>query len=152
MLYDCKRISCWIDRRLSGLAVPDYDAPISFGLPFELQDCQYGKSRLKFSRSDPESSRDIRFPQNKGRKRSERLPNETEPIRTNAYQTEVQVKNYWLEYQFEKKKAHLPWDLRACPIVGIIHRARRPIWCRAGISFRSTTDLRLRLLYTCSHE
>ena len=67
---------------------------------------------LKFSRSDPESSRDIRFPQNKGRKRSERLPNETDPIRTNAYQTEVQVENYWLEYQFEKKKAHLPWDLR----------------------------------------
>ena len=57
-------------------------------------------------------SRDIRFPQNKGRKRSERLPNETEAIRTNAYQTEVQVKNYWLEYQLEKKKAQLPWDLR----------------------------------------
>ena len=26
--------------------------------------------------------------------------------------TEVQVKNYWLEYQFEKKKTRLPWDLR----------------------------------------
>ena len=46
MLYDCKRISCWIDRRLTGLAGPDYDAPISFGLPFESEDCQYGKSRL----------------------------------------------------------------------------------------------------------
>ena len=22
------------------------------------------------------------------------------------------MKNYWLEYQVEKKKAHLPWDLR----------------------------------------
>ena len=22
------------------------------------------------------------------------------------------MKNYWLEYQFEKKKTHLPWDLR----------------------------------------
>ena len=46
VLYDCKRISCWIDRRLTGLAGPDYDAPISFGLPFESEDCQYGKSRL----------------------------------------------------------------------------------------------------------
>ena len=33
VLYDCKRISCWIDRRLTGLAGPDYDVPISFGLP-----------------------------------------------------------------------------------------------------------------------
>ena len=29
-----------------GLAGPDYDAPISFGLPFESEDCRYGKSRL----------------------------------------------------------------------------------------------------------
>ena len=35
VLYDCKRISYWIDRRLTGLAGPDYDAPISFGLPLE---------------------------------------------------------------------------------------------------------------------
>ena len=33
-----------IDRRLPGLAGPDYDAPISFGLPFEPEDSQYGKS------------------------------------------------------------------------------------------------------------
>ena len=46
MLYDCKRISYWIDRRLTGLAGPDYDAPISFGLPFEPEDSQYGKYRL----------------------------------------------------------------------------------------------------------
>ena len=26
--------------------------------------------------------------------------------------TGVEVKNYWLEYQFEKKKTRLPWDLR----------------------------------------
>ena len=45
MLYDCKRISYWIDRRLTGLAGPDYDAPISFGLPLEPEDSQYGKSR-----------------------------------------------------------------------------------------------------------
>ena len=31
VLYDCKRISYWIDRRLTGLAGPDYDAPISVG-------------------------------------------------------------------------------------------------------------------------
>ena len=46
MLYDCKRISYWIDRRLTGLAGPDYAATISFGLPFEPEDSQYGKSRL----------------------------------------------------------------------------------------------------------
>ena len=37
----------WIDRRLSGLAVPDYDATISFGLPFESEDSRYGKYRVK---------------------------------------------------------------------------------------------------------
>ena len=47
MLYDCKRISYRIDRRLTGLAGPEYVATISFGLPFEPQDSQYGKSRLK---------------------------------------------------------------------------------------------------------
>ena len=46
MLYDCKRISYWIDRRLTGLAGPDYDATISFGLPLEPEDSQYGKSRI----------------------------------------------------------------------------------------------------------
>ena len=45
MLYDCKRISYRIDRRLTGLAGPDYDATISFGLPLEPEDSQYGKSR-----------------------------------------------------------------------------------------------------------
>ena len=47
MLYDCKRISYRIDRRLSGLAGPDYAATISFGLPLEPEDSQYGKSRLR---------------------------------------------------------------------------------------------------------
>ena len=41
------RIPYWIGRRLPGLAEPDYDATISFGLPFELGDCPYGKSRLR---------------------------------------------------------------------------------------------------------
>ena len=35
-----------IDRRLTGLARPDYDAAVSFGLPFESKDSQYGESRL----------------------------------------------------------------------------------------------------------
>ena len=35
---------------MTGLAVPDYDAAISFGLPFEPEDCQYGKSRLNIVR------------------------------------------------------------------------------------------------------
>ena len=52
MVYDCKRISYWIDRRLSGLAGPDYDAPISFGLPFEPEYSQYGKYRLIYIMSD----------------------------------------------------------------------------------------------------
>ena len=47
MVHDCKRISYRIDRRLSGLAGPDYDATISFGLPLEPEDSQYGKSRLE---------------------------------------------------------------------------------------------------------
>ena len=46
MLYDCKRIPHRIDRRLTGPAEPDYDATIAFGLPFELEDSQYGKYRL----------------------------------------------------------------------------------------------------------
>ena len=46
MVHGENRIPYWIDRSLPGLAGPDYDATISFGLPFELGDCPYGKSRL----------------------------------------------------------------------------------------------------------
>ena len=46
MVHGKNRIPYWIDRSLTGLAGPDYDATISFGLPFELGDCPYGKSRL----------------------------------------------------------------------------------------------------------
>ena len=45
MVHGENRIPYWIDRRLSGLAGPDYDATISFGLPFELGDSQYGEYR-----------------------------------------------------------------------------------------------------------
>ena len=45
MVHGKNRIPYWIDRRLTGLAGPDDDASISFGLPFELGDCSYGKSR-----------------------------------------------------------------------------------------------------------
>ena len=41
------RIPYWIDRRLNGPAGPDYDAIISFGLPFEPEDSQYGEYRNK---------------------------------------------------------------------------------------------------------
>ena len=41
-----KRISYWIDRRLTGLAGPEYHAIISFGLPIEPEDSQYGKYRI----------------------------------------------------------------------------------------------------------
>ena len=46
MVHGENRIPYWIDRSLTGLAGPDYDATISFGLPFELEDCPYGESRL----------------------------------------------------------------------------------------------------------
>ena len=39
------RIPYRIDRRLTCLAGPDYDTTISFGLSFEPEDSQYGKSR-----------------------------------------------------------------------------------------------------------
>ena len=45
-LHDCKRIPYWIDRRLTDLAGPEYDAIISFGLPSEPENSQYGKSRV----------------------------------------------------------------------------------------------------------
>ena len=46
MVHGKNRISYRIDRRLSGLAGPDYAATISFGLPLEPEDSQYGKSRI----------------------------------------------------------------------------------------------------------
>ena len=46
MVHGKNRIPYWIDRRLTGLAGPDYDATISFGLPFQSEDCQYGESRI----------------------------------------------------------------------------------------------------------
>ena len=46
MVHGENRIPYWIDRRLNGLAGPDYNAAISFGLPFEPEDSQYGEYRL----------------------------------------------------------------------------------------------------------
>ena len=45
MVHGKNRIPYWIDRRLNGLAGPEYHATISFGLPFESEDSQYGESR-----------------------------------------------------------------------------------------------------------
>ena len=47
MVHGKNRIPYWIDRRLTGLAEPDYDATISFGLPIEPEDSQYGKYRIR---------------------------------------------------------------------------------------------------------
>ena len=47
MVRGKNRIPYWIDWRLTGLAEPDYGATISFGLPIEPEDSQYGKYRLK---------------------------------------------------------------------------------------------------------
>ena len=47
MVHGKNRIPYWIDRRLTGLAGREYHATISFGLPFEPEDSQYEKSRLR---------------------------------------------------------------------------------------------------------
>ena len=47
MVHGKNRIPYRIDRRLTGLAEPDYDATISFGLPFEPEDSQYGEYRMR---------------------------------------------------------------------------------------------------------
>ena len=47
MVHGKKRIPYWIDWRLPGLAGPEYHAVISFGLPIEPEDSQYGEYRLK---------------------------------------------------------------------------------------------------------
>ena len=47
VLYDSNRIPYRIDRRLTGLVGPEYDAIISFEPPFESEDSQYGESRLE---------------------------------------------------------------------------------------------------------
>ena len=44
MVHGKNRNPYWIDRRLTGLAGPEYHAIISFGLPIEPEDSQYGKS------------------------------------------------------------------------------------------------------------
>ena len=44
MVHGKNRIPYWIDRRLTGLAGPEYDATISFGLPIEPEDSRYGES------------------------------------------------------------------------------------------------------------
>ena len=47
MVHGKNRIPYWIDRRLTGLAGPEYHAIISFGLPIAPEDSQYGKYRLR---------------------------------------------------------------------------------------------------------
>ena len=47
MVHGKNRIPYRIDRRLTAFTGPDYGATISFGLPFETEDSQYGKSWLK---------------------------------------------------------------------------------------------------------
>ena len=57
MVHGENRIPYRIDRRLTGLAGPDNDATISFGLPIEPEDSQYGESRLRRRRQpDPDNS------------------------------------------------------------------------------------------------
>ena len=46
MVHGKNRNPYWIDRRLNDLAGPDYDVTISFGLPIEPEDSQYGEYRF----------------------------------------------------------------------------------------------------------
>ena len=46
MVHGENRIPYWIDRSLTGLAEPEYHAILSFGLPIEPEDSQYGEYRL----------------------------------------------------------------------------------------------------------
>ena len=46
MVHGENRIPYWIDRRLTGLAGPEYHAIISLGLLIEPEDSQYGESWL----------------------------------------------------------------------------------------------------------
>ena len=48
MVHGENRIPYRIGRRLTDLAGPYYDATISFRLPFEPEDSQYGKSWFRF--------------------------------------------------------------------------------------------------------
>ena len=48
MVHGKNRIPYRIDRRLTGLAGPDYAATISFGLPIEPEDSQYGEYRTNY--------------------------------------------------------------------------------------------------------
>ena len=47
MVHGENRIPYWIDRSLTGLAGPEYHAIISFGLPIEPEDSQYGEYRFE---------------------------------------------------------------------------------------------------------
>ena len=47
MVHGENRTPYWIDRRLTGLAGLEYHAIISFGLPSEPEDSQYGKYRVE---------------------------------------------------------------------------------------------------------
>ena len=60
MVHGKNRIPYRIDRRLTGLAGPDYDATISFGLPFEPEDSQYGKYRFIGSGTTAVASKKLR--------------------------------------------------------------------------------------------
>ena len=53
MVHGEKRIPYWIDRRLNGLAGTEYHATISFRLPIEPEDSQYGEYRVKGIASTP---------------------------------------------------------------------------------------------------
>ena len=56
MVHGKNRTPYWIDRRLTGLAGPEYHAIISFGLPIEPEDSQYGKYRLRSLPQKPDIS------------------------------------------------------------------------------------------------
>ena len=56
MVHGRNRIPYRIDRSLTGLAGPEYHAIISFGLPIEPEDSQYGESRFNHGRTGIQST------------------------------------------------------------------------------------------------
>ena len=52
MVHGKNRIPYWIDRRLTGLAGPEYHAIISIVLPIEPEDSQYGEILVNMSQAE----------------------------------------------------------------------------------------------------
>ena len=89
MVHGENSIPYWIDRSLTGLAGPNYDASISIGLPFEPEDSQYGKYQLEVS--EETVRRNIRSRRLKALRRGTQwfIPHDVLVIFANSYDTKT---------------------------------------------------------------